>query len=131
MLSGGSLVSTSVTSVLSTCTAQVVPPGRSAVGLSVKTLVPPGAEGESAKGMSVPAGHSILKVLAVTLTFSLKVTVMLADGSAPLAPLVGVVAVTVGAASTLSVTVAVESGVCPLVMVYWKVSEPSKPEGGV
>ena len=98
-----------------TVTVQVVPAGRFAVGSRVIVLVP---EPLTVKACVLPGvGHSIVKELVVTSTASLKLTTMLALGAWFVAPLVGVVVVTAGRASTVIVTVAVSFGVKPLVAV--------------
>src|SRR5215208_6802901 len=97
-----------------TVTVQVVPAGRSAVGLSVKL-----AEGEalSVKVCGVPAGHSTVNEPVVALTGSVKLTVMFEFCATLVAPFAGEVVVTAGPSSTLIVTVAVSFGVVPFVAV--------------
>jgi hypothetical protein len=62
-------------------------------------------------------GHSIVKELVVTSTASVKLTTMFVLVAIPVAPFVGLVVVTAGAASTVIVTVAVSFGGCVLVAV--------------
>src|SRR5919112_200196 len=114
MLSGGSKVSASVIWLAKTVTVQVVPAGRSAVGSSVKLAA---GEALSVKVWGEPAGHCTEKEPVVALTGSLKLTVMFVFCATPVAPLTGEVDATVGPSSTLIVTVAVSSGVVPLVAV--------------
>src|SRR5688500_2976866 len=98
MVSGGSLVSASVTCAATTVTVQVTPLGRLALGLSTKLLAGP-VPVMLLKPIGVPTGHSSVKALPVTFTGSLKVIVMLVSDAWFVAPLAGTVVVTVGAAS--------------------------------
>src|SRR5689334_328439 len=97
------LASTSVTWLATTVTVQVAPAGRFAEGWSVKLVA--GEAGLTEKATGVPVGHSILKAEPVTLTLSLKVTVTLVLATTFVAPLAGVVLVTVGGVSTVKLAV--------------------------
>src|SRR5215207_4607600 len=100
ILSGGSLVSWSVTWAAKTVTVQVSPFVKSVFGLIVKMLGPPVTTVSAT--LRVPLlPQTIWNQLPVTLTGSLKVTLRLVFVARLVAPLVGVVAVTVGAASTV------------------------------
>src|SRR5215212_4234692 len=97
MVSGGSPASTSVTFAATTVTVQSSPAGRFADGVNVKLEA---GETDRLKGRAPePVGHSIVNELSVALTGSLKLTVMVAAGTAAVAPLMGVVLGTLGAAS--------------------------------
>src|SRR2546423_225785 len=98
MWSGGSIASASLIWVALTVTVQTVAFGRSDVGSSVIVLVPLPLT-EKVCGL---LSHEIVNELVVTSTGSLKSTVMFAVGSTLLAPLSGVVAVTIGAESVVN-----------------------------
>jgi hypothetical protein len=126
------LLSWSVTWAATIVTVQVSLPTRSVSGLSVQVVGPP----ETVAVCAPEVVQEMVNHVPVTSTGSLKVTVMSEVGFTPSALSAGVVAVTVGAASTSIVTVAVSStpgfgGAWPLESVYLKVSVPSKPEAGV
>src|SRR5215213_6434050 len=101
MLLGGSLVSVSETSSLSTVTVHTSPGVKSAFGLSEKLLTPPGTAGVSTYVCAPLVAQEIEKALAVTSTVSLKLTVTLAFWATFVAVLVGTVEVTLGAASVV------------------------------
>jgi len=82
---------------------QVVATGRLALGVSVYVVTPPGGAGARPNATGVPAGHSSLKALAVTLTALVNVTVTVVFSGTLVAPLVGVVLLTVGGVSTVKV----------------------------
>src|SRR5215208_2512369 len=98
MLSGGSTESTSLIWAATALTVQVVPSGRSAVGSSV--IVAPG-EPLTEKLCALLVGHSRVNALPPAVTGSLKLRTMLASTAAWSAASVGLVLVTVGAASTV------------------------------
>ena len=84
-----------------TVTVHTVPAGRFADGVSVKLVAPPGGTGATVKVSDVPVGHSSLKAVPVTLTALLKLTTTVVDASTDVAPLVGVVLLTVGGESVV------------------------------
>src|ERR1044071_6591364 len=98
MLSGGSTASVSLISSLSTVTVQTVPAGRSDAGFNVKDDAGD-AVWENAFG--VPVGHSSEKALLVALTDSLNVIWIVVSRATLVAPFVGVVLLTPGAASVV------------------------------
>src|SRR6186997_603593 len=101
MLFGGSFASESETWLAKTVTWHSSPLTRSVFGLRV-TVFTPVVPPTKAKPMDEPAaGHLMSKLLAVTSTFSLKLMVMLVVLLMSIAPLVGVVVVTDGAASVV------------------------------
>src|SRR6185295_15106135 len=104
MLSGGYPASVSEIWLPMTVTVQMVPAGRSAVGLSVMVLVP---EPLTANGCRLPGvGHSMVKELADAVTGSVNGIVMLVLAATLVAPFVGVVGgATAGAASVVKVSV--------------------------
>ena len=85
-----------------TVTVQVTPPGSPPVGVSVKLEA---GDALSAYVFGVPTGHSIVNELVVAATLSLKLTVIVASVVTPVAPLVGVVVNTLGAASVVKLNV--------------------------
>ena len=85
--SGGSLLSTSLIAAASAVTVQLAPAGSGAVGVSVIVSVP---EPPTVKGCGVEAQASVNDA-AVAVTGSLKVTVIGAAGSMPVAPSAGLV----------------------------------------
>ncbi len=93
---GGSSVSASVISVAVTVTVHVVLYGRSAAGVSVKTLA---GEAVCANDCGAPDGHSSANALAVALTLSLKLMTMAESTGTLVAAFAGAVAPTVGALS--------------------------------
>src|SRR6185436_13882428 len=97
MLSGGSPASASVTCAARTVTVHVSPPVKSLFGLSVNVVAPP----LSTKVCAPVFVHEIVNDEPVALTASLNVTVTSELGP-PMPPFVGVVAVTVGAASVVN-----------------------------
>src|SRR5690242_7934107 len=100
MLSGGSFVSWSVTCAATMVTVQVSPAAKSTFGLMVKVVGPPVTT--VAAGLRVPlVGQTIENQLPVTFTGSLNVTEISVLVAWLVAPLVGVVLVTVGAASSV------------------------------
>src|SRR5690242_17191368 len=101
MVSGGSLASASLTLAAATVTVQTVPTSRLLLGVSVKLVAGP-LPVVLVKATGVPVGHSTANALAVTFTGSLKLTVIFAPTATPVAPVIGVVEVTVGAASVLN-----------------------------
>src|SRR5215218_5570861 len=130
MLSGGSPLSWSETCAANTVTVHVSFCVKSAFGLIVKVVGPPVTTVSATLRVPVVV-QTIWNQLPVTLTASLKVTVISVLFAWLVAPFVGVVAVTLGGASTLIVTCAVSFGVRPLVTVYVKVSAPAKAAGGL
>jgi hypothetical protein len=82
----------------STATVQTTPAGSAELGVSVKLVA---GEAESVNARGEPTGHSSANELVLALTLSLKLTVIVALVATPVAPLAGVVLVTVGAASVL------------------------------
>src|SRR5436190_9964275 len=94
MLSGGSFVSLSLTCAASTVMVHDSPAGKATFELSVQDVGPP----LSANVCEPEVPQEIVNDEAVTLTRSLNVTVRAVSGCAN-EPFVGVVAVTVGAAS--------------------------------
>src|SRR5688572_10004679 len=97
MLSGGSLASVSEIWFAITVTVQSVPAGSGAIGVSVKLAA---GEALSVNACTLPgAGHSIVNELVVAATDSLKLIVIVAFCPTFAATFVGVVDVTVGAAS--------------------------------
>src|SRR4051794_12674110 len=99
MLLGGSPVSWSATWAANTVVVQLSPPVKLAFGLMVKVVGPP-VTTVSATLRLPEVAQTIWNQLPVTFTGSLKVTVT-SLLSAPKPPLVGVVAVTVGAESVV------------------------------
>src|SRR5438093_893467 len=99
MWSGGSIPSASDTWFATTVPVQFVLDGKSFVGSSVATVKP--ALLMTVKGSGVPVGHSSLKppVLAAASIASLKVIATLVLRATSVAPLAGVVLLTLGAAS--------------------------------
>src|ERR687884_2332244 len=95
MLSGGSIMSWSVTFAAKTVTVQVSEPTKSLSGSSVNVVGPPLT---AAVWPSLEL-HEIENQLPVTFTGSLKVIVTLLDRATSPAPLDGLVLETVGAAS--------------------------------
>ena len=116
MLSGGSIISWSLTCAAKTVTVQVSVAVKSLFGLIVKVVGPPVTTVSATLRVPLVA-QTIWNQLPVTLTASLKVMVMSVFCADFVAPFVGVVAVTLGGASTLIVTRAVSFGVNPLVTV--------------
>ncbi len=114
--SGGSITSWSLTCAAKTVTVQVSVGEKSLVGLIVKVVGPP-VTVVSATSRVPLSSHTIWNQLPVTLTASLNVMVMSVFCATSVAPFVGVLAVTLGGASTLSVSRAVSFGVNPLVTV--------------
>src|SRR5436190_19407825 len=98
MLSGGSNASVSVICAASAVTVQVSPAVKSTVGSIVHVVGPPLCANASA----LEVAQEIVNDAAVALTGSLNVTVTLVLEVWLVAPFVGVVAVTVGAASTVN-----------------------------
>src|SRR6476620_9345633 len=96
MVSGGSAASTSLIWAATTVTTQTTPAGSAGFGVSVKLLA------GVVKVMFEPAGHSIRKEPAFAFTCSLKLIWIVALAATPVAPLLGVVLVTCGAASVLN-----------------------------
>ena len=92
---------TSVTCEATTVTVQVTPPGRFAPGWSTK--LDAGEAGVTVKAMGVPAGHSSLNAVPVTLTASSKFTVTVLLSATLVAAFAGVVLVTSGAVSAVKV----------------------------
>jgi hypothetical protein len=90
------LLSTSLIWFAITFTAHVVPCGRSAVGSSVAVDVP---EPLTEKVFGVPVGHWRVNELVEKVTFSLKLIVMFVFTATLVAPFVGDVVFTDGAAS--------------------------------
>src|SRR6185369_17145278 len=100
MLSGGSLASWSVTCAAKIVTLTVSPLVKSVFGLIVNVVGPPVTTVSAT--LRVPLDEpTIWNQLPVTLTGSLNVSVMFVLFAICVAPLVGVVALTVGAASVL------------------------------
>src|SRR5207244_8632520 len=96
MWSGGSIRSVSLISSLWTVMVQTVPAGRFVVGVSVNVV----AGDEVCEKLSgVPVGHSIVNALLVALTDSLKLMSIVVSRATSVAPLAGVVPLTLGAAS--------------------------------
>jgi hypothetical protein len=93
---------TSVTWLATTVAVHTAPAGRFADGVSVKLVAPPGGAGPIVNASGVPVGHCSVKADAVTFTALLKLTVMVADASTAVAPLAGVVEVTVGGESVVN-----------------------------
>src|SRR5690606_40046959 len=86
-------LSASVTCEAITFALHSVPAGRLADGVSVTLAA---GVAEDVKPMGVPAGHSSENAPALALTDSLKPTVMAAVGCTAVAPLAGLVEMTVG-----------------------------------
>src|SRR6476620_11650354 len=99
MVSGGSAASTSLIWAATTVTTQTTPAGSAGFGVSVKLLA---GVADVLKVMFEPAGHSIRKEPAFAFTCSLKLIWIVALAATPVAPLLGVVLVTCGAASVLN-----------------------------
>src|SRR5436305_8175444 len=95
--------STSLTWFATTVTLHVIPAGRLEVGVSTKLEA--GEAGDTVNATGVPVGHSSLNAVPVTFTGSLKLIVTVVLGDTLVAPLVGTVEVTVGAASTVKLAV--------------------------
>src|SRR5436190_171369 len=95
MLSGGSPASWSVTCAATTVTVQVSPPVKSVVGSSVNVVGPP----LSANVCAPVVVQLTVTELLVIVTGSLNVTVRIVSAATVREPLVGVTAVTLGAAS--------------------------------
>src|ERR1044071_7138885 len=100
MLSGGSLASWSVTCAANTVTVTVSPFAKSTFGLIVNVVGPPVTTVSATLRVPLVA-PTIWNQLPVTLTGSLNVILMLVLFACCVAPFVGVVAVTLGAASML------------------------------
>src|SRR5215208_1349020 len=116
MLSGGSFASSSVTWAAKTVTLTDSPFAKSVFGLMVNVVGPPVTTVSAT--LRVPLVlPTIWNQLPVTLTGSLKVTVIFELPEAFGAPLIGVTPATVGASSTVIVTVAESSGAFAFVTV--------------
>ncbi len=99
MLSGGSMVSTSVICVATTVVVQVSPGAKSALGLMVKVVGPPVTTVLALVTFRTPlVGQFTWNQSPATLTGSLKAMVRLLV--TPVAPLLGMVLVTAGGVST-------------------------------
>ena len=100
---------------------QIVPGGRSAVGLSVMVLVP---EPLTANVCRFPGlGHSMVKELVEAFTGSVNGIVMLVFAATPVAPEVGVVGgATAGGASIVKVSVKLSPSTGVLPSVDWAIS---------
>src|SRR5207244_8085118 len=96
MWSGGSTRSVSLISSLCTVMVQTVPAGRFDVGVSVIVVA---GEEDCEKASGVPVGHSIVKAVFVALIDSLKLIWIVVSRATSVAPLAGVVVLTLGAAS--------------------------------
>jgi hypothetical protein len=79
-----------------TVTVQTVPDGRFVVGVSVIVVA---GEEDCEKLIGVPVGHSIVNAVFVALIDSLKLMSMTVSRATSVAPLAGVVLLTLGAAS--------------------------------
>src|ERR1044071_2588800 len=100
MLFGGSLASASVTPAAKTVTVQVSPPVKSTAGSSVKVALGLAL----VENVGAPEVAQVMSKLApLAFTGSLKLMTTFAFPATPVAPLVGVVLVTVGDPSTLIV----------------------------
>src|SRR5436190_1040519 len=98
MWSGGSTASTSLIWFAIKVGGETVRAGRLLVGSSV---IDEKGEPLTPKLWGEPLGHSIVNELPLAFTGSLKLTVMLLLGSTAVAPLAGLVLVTVGALSVV------------------------------
>ena len=86
----------SLISSLCTVMVQTVPAGRFVVGVSVNVVA---GDDVCEKLSGVPVGHSIVNALLVALTDSLKLMSIVVSRATSVAPLAGVVLLTLGAAS--------------------------------
>jgi hypothetical protein len=98
IVSGGSVESPSVTSLAVTSTTHVTPAGSGDVGVSVNVAA---GDDVCVNSRGEPSGHSRLKALAEAVTLSLKLIVMVELTETLLAPVAGVVLLTLGALSPL------------------------------